>query len=70
MSAETKAKLLSRKFIMAVMIEVLATGLCMGGLLTGAEWVTISSLNAGAFGAGNVGEHAVAASRLKLTAEL
>lgn len=67
---ERRAKLLSRKFIMAMVIQVLATMLCACGLMTGAEWVTISSLNAGAFGAGNVGEHAVKTNKLKLTAEL
>jgi hypothetical protein len=45
---------MSRKFILAVLVEILATCLLAFGKLSGAEWVTATIAVAGAYMTANV----------------
>lgn len=46
----------SRKFIVTILVEVLATSLALFGLISGDNWTTISLANVAAYNIGNVGE--------------
>lgn len=49
----------SRKFILACVIVLIATGFRIAGLLDSAEWINVSTWLAGLYMAGNVGAAAV-----------
>lgn len=48
----------SRKFLLALLIVLLATGLCWFGLIDGGMWVTVVSLALTVYVGGNVAQKA------------
>lgn len=50
----------SRKFLMAMLIVLLATGLCVFSLIDGGMWVTVVSLALTVYVGGNVAQKATA----------
>ena len=50
---------LSRKFLLALLIVLLATGLCYLGLIDGGMWVTVVSLSLTTYSAANVAQKKV-----------
>ena len=46
----------SRKFIVTMLVETLASVLALFGLISGDNWTTISLANVAAYNVGNVGE--------------
>jgi len=49
----------SRKFLMALLIVLLATGLCVFSLIDGGMWVTVVSLALTVYVGGNVAQKSV-----------
>lgn len=57
MSADLVARMLSRKFILSLLVQVSATVLLAMGKIDGAQWSQLSMVNLGGFTLGNACEH-------------